>query len=95
MPSQDVGDLAALVAQEKAALDRNDWPAFRSAHQEADALLGRLSPQQEDLPALRTVLEDLERVSAELATKHRITGALLRNFGKRHEATGRLLNGKF
>ncbi len=94
MPSQDVGELAALVAQEKAALEHNDWPAFTNARREADVLLGRLSPQQDDLPALRTVLEDLERVSAELATKHRITGALLRHFGKRHEAAGRLLNGK-
>ncbi len=95
MPSQDVADLAALVEQEKAALEKGDWSAFRTAHCAADALLGRLAPEQADTPVVRHVLEELDLVSAQLATKHRITGALLRNFGRRQDAAGRLLNGKF
>lgn len=95
MPSQLVFDLAALVRQEEDALARNDWEGFRQAHHEANALLDRFVPQEDDVPSLQSLLGELDLIQGQLATKHRITGTLLRNLGSWTRRTGRVISDRY
>ncbi len=95
MSSRPVADLADLVQLEKDAVARNDWMALRTTHRKVEALLGALVPTAEDVPLLQSLLSELDVISSQLATKHRITHSLLQTLGSWTTRTGRVFSGRY
>ena len=95
MTSRDVTNLADLVQLEKDAVARNDWTAFRATHRKLETLLGALIPAAEDAPSLQSLLSELDVISSQLATRHRITGTLLQSLGNSARRTGRVISSRY
>jgi len=95
MPSQELAGLVSLVEAEREALRRNDWARFQSIYQQVESILSNLAPREEDASELRALLTDFDLIASELETKHRITGALIRDLGARLKRTGQVIDGRF